>query len=389
MSSTKYAKWFRVIVVVVVLVAVAAFFNRTFQKKSRSTQATSPTAMPVVTATAKRGDQPIYLTGLGSVTAYNTVTLRTRVDGELLRVVVHEGQMVSAGDLIAEIDPRPFLVQLTQAEGQSERDQALLANAKIDLERYKILYSQDSVPKQQLDTQQATVNQLEATLKSDQGLIDDAKLQLIYTRITSPINGRIGLRQIDPGNIVHATDQSGLAIITQLQPIAVIFNIPEDNIKQVMKKLQAGQQLRVDAYDRELKNKIATGYLLTIDNQVDVNTGTVRFKASFPNEDNALFPNQFVNARLLIDVKRRTVLIPSGAIQRGPQGTYVFVVKADDTVETRDVVVGPIEGDVASIDRGLSANEVVVTEGVDKLQPGTLVQPSQSERANEVKAVKR
>jgi multidrug efflux system membrane fusion protein len=389
MSSTKRHKWFRLIVVVVVLVAVAAFFNLAFQKKSTSTHATSPTVIPVVTAIAKRGSQPIYLTGLGSVTAYNTVLLRSRVDGELLRVVVHEGQMVSQGDLIAEIDPRPFLVQLTQAEGQSERDQALLANAKIDLERYKILYSQDSVPKQLLDTQQATVKQLEATLKSDQGLIDDAKLQLIYTRITSPIDGRIGLRQIDPGNIIHTTDQNGLAIITQLQPIAVIFNIPEDNIKLVMKKLQAGQNLRVDAYDRELKNKIATGSLLTIDNQVDVTTGTVRFKASFPNEDNALFPNQFVNARLLIDVKRNTILIPAAAIQRGPHGTFVFVVKSDNTVETRDVVVGPIERDVVAIDRGLSANEVVVTEGVDKLQPGTLVQPSVGERSPDVQAVKR
>src|SRR5262245_27873467 len=321
MSSTRHHKWFRRIVVLIVLVAVAAFFNVNFQKKSRSTQATSPTAIPVVTAIAKKGNQPIYLTGLGSVTAYHTVTLRSRVDGELLRVVVHEGQMVSEGDLIAEIDPRPFLVQRNQAEGQSERDQALLANAKIDLERYKILYSQDSVPKQLLDTQQATVQQLEATLKSDQALIDNAKLLLIYSRITSPINGRIGLRQIDPGNIVHAADQNGLAIITQLQPIAVIFNIPQDDINRAMKKLRAGQQLRVDAYDRELKNKIATGSLLTIDNQIDVTTGTVRFKASFPNEDNALFPNQFVNARVLIDVKRGAILIPSAAIQRGPHGT--------------------------------------------------------------------
>ena len=389
MSSTRHAKWFRLIVVFIVLVAVAAFFSRAFQKKSRSTQATSPTPIPVVTAIAKRGDQPIYLTGLGSVTAYNTVTLRTRVDGQLFSVTVQEGQMVSEGDLIAEIDPRPFLVQLTQAEGQKERDEALLANAKIDLERYRILYSQDSVPKQLLDTQHATVNQLEATIKTDQGLIDDAKLQLIYTRITSPINGRIGLRQIDPGNIVHTTDTNGLAVITQLQPIAVIFNIPQDDIPRVMKKLHAGQHLRVDAYDRELKNKIATGSLLTIDNQVDATTGTVRFKASFPNEDNALFPNQFVNARLLIDVKRGTILLPAAAIQRGPQGTFVFVVKPDNTVETRDVMVGPIERDVASIDRGLSENEVVVTEGVDKLQPGTLVQPSAGEGPDVVKEVKR
>jgi multidrug efflux system membrane fusion protein len=298
------------------------------------------------------------------------------VDGEMFRVAVKEGQLVSAGDLIAELDPRPFQVQLMQAEGQRDRDAATLANARIDLERYRALYSEDSIPKQQLDTQVATVNQLEATLKSDQAAIDSAKLNLTYTRITSPINGRIGLRTIDPGNIIHATDQDGIAVITQLQPISLIFNIAQDNIAPALKKLQAGKRLRVDAYDRDLKNKIATGELETIDNQVDVNTGTVRFKAVFTNEDNALFPNQFVNARLLVDVKRNTVLIPTAAIQRGPTGTFVYVVKSDDTVETRDISVGPIEKDVASIDQGLAANEVVVTEGVDKLQPGMKVQSS-------------
>jgi multidrug efflux system membrane fusion protein len=358
---------------------VAVFFNRTVQQNSTSTKARPVPTIPVVVATAKKGNQPIYLTGLGSVTAYYTVTLRTRVDGEMFRVAVSEGQLVAAGDLIAEIDPRPFQVQLEQAEGQSERDKATLANARIDLERYKALYSEDSIPKQQLDTQVSLVKQLEATVKSDQAAIDSAKLNLIYTRITSPINGRIGLRQVDPGNIVHATDQNGLAIITQLQPIAVIFSISQDSIKPVLKKLHAGQQLRVDAYDRDLKNKIATGSLATIDNQVDLNTGTVRFKAVFANEDNALFPNQFVNARLLLDVKRNTVLVPAGAVQRGPKGTFVYVVKPDDTVETRDVSVGPIERDTASIDQGLAANEVVVTEGVDKLQSGMKVQPS-SER---------
>jgi membrane fusion protein, multidrug efflux system len=218
------------------------------------------------------------------------------------------------------------------------------------------------------------VRQYEATLKADQAAIDNARLQLSYARITSPITGRIGLRQVDPGNIVHASDQNGLVVITQLQPISVIFTIPEDNIAPVMKQLAAGRRLPVDAYDRDLKNKISTGSLLTIDNQADVTTGTVRFKAVFDNNDNALFPNQFVNARLLVDVKRRVVLVPAAAIQGGPNGTFVFVVNDGNTVEMRSVTVGIIEGDTASIDRGLFPNEVVVIEGVDKLQQGTTVQ---------------
>jgi membrane fusion protein, multidrug efflux system len=329
--------------------------------------------MPVVAAEAKKGDLPIYLNGLGSAVPQYTVTVRTRVDGELFNIPVREGQIVAAGDLIAEIDPRPFQVQLLQAQGQKERDEAILANAKVDLERYRILYAQNSVPKQQLDTQLATVNQYEAIVKSDEGAIQNAKLQLTYARITSPISGRIGLRLVDPGNIVHASDQSGLIVITQLQPITVIFNIAEDNIPQVTRKMRAGRRLPVDVWDRDFKKKIAMGTLLTIDNQVDLNTGTVRFKALFPNRDNSLFPNQFVNARLLIDTKRNTVLIPVGAVQRGPQATFVFVVKPDNTVEMRNIVLGPVEADTASIDQGLSPGEIVVTEGVDKLQQGSRV----------------
>jgi multidrug efflux system membrane fusion protein len=344
-----------------------------FAERGKPAHAYAPPAVPVVAATAQKGDLPIYLNGLGSVTPLYTVTVRTRVDGQLFSIPVNEGQMISAGDVIAEIDPRPFEVQLLQAQGQKERDEAILANAKVDLERYRILYSEDSVPKQQLDTQAATVNQYEAIVKSDEGAIESAKLNLTYARITSPISGRIGLRNVDPGNIVHATDQSGLVVITQLQPITVIFNIAEDYIPQVMRKLKAGQRLTVDAWDRDFKTRLATGRLLTVDNQVDPNTGTVRFKATFPNQDNALFPNQFVNARLLIDMKRNTVLIPAGAVQRGPQNPFVFVVKPDSTVEMRNVAVGPVEKDTASIDKGLAAGETVVTEGVDKLQQGTKV----------------
>ena len=372
-------RWLRPIFALLPILAAAAFVIYQLQKKPNSPQAAMQPPIPVVTAKTRKGNQPVYLMGLGSVTAFNTVTVRTRVDGELLNVAVREGQMVSAGDLIAEIDPRPFEVQLMQAEGQKERDQAILANAKLDLERYKILYDQDSIPKQQLDTQVAVVSQNEAILKADQAAIEAAKLQLVYARITSPITGRIGLRQIDPGNIVHASDLNGIAVITQLQPIAVIFSIPQDDVPRAMKKLQAGQPMIVEAYDRDLKNKLATGSLLTIDNQADVTTGTVRFKAVFANGDNALFPNQFVNARLLVDVRRGVVLAPAAAIQHGPQFAFVFVVNADNTVDVRNVTVGLIESGVASVDSGLSAGEVVVTEGVDKLQEGSIVAPRRAQ----------
>jgi len=370
--------WIRLLVTLVAFIAAAWLIVHFFHGSNKAANVTGPPPLPVVAATARIGNMPVYLSGLGSVTALNTVTVRTRVDGELLRFLVREGQMVSAGELLAEIDPRPFEVQLLQAQGQKERDEAILANARVDLERYKVLYAQDSVPKQQLDTQVSLVNQSEATIKADQGAIESAKLNLVYTHITSPITGRIGLRQVDPGNIVHASDQNGLAVITQLQPISVTFNISEDSIPAVMKKLRAGVTIPVDAYDRDLKNRLATGTLLTIDNQVDVTTGTVRFKAIFPNDDDALFPNQFVNARLLLDTKRRVVLIPAGAIQRGPQTTFVYVVQPDSTVEVRNITVGIIDGETASIDQGLSAGEIVVTEGVDKLQPGMKVAPRQA-----------
>jgi len=360
-------------VLIIFILGAALLVHYLAKKKSAQASGPAVPAMPVVAAAAKTGNFPIYWNGLGSVTALYTVTVRTRVDGELFNVPIREGQMVAAGDLLAEIDPRPFQVQLLQAEGQKERDEAILANAKLDLERYRILYAQNAVPKQQFDTQIATVRQYEAIVKADEGAIENAKLQLTYAHIRSPIAGRVGLRLVDPGNIVHTSDQNGLLVITQLQPIGVIFNIAEDNLPQVMKKLRAGQRLPVEAWDRDFKNKIATGALLTIDNTVDVNTGTVRFKATFPNRDFALFPNQFVNARLLVDTKRNTILIPSGAIQRGPQATFVFVVKPDSTVGMRNITAENIEGDLASIDHGLSAGEIVVTEGVDKLQQGTRV----------------
>jgi multidrug efflux system membrane fusion protein len=333
-----------------------------------------PRAVSVVTAVARTGDMPVYLTGLGTVTALNTVTVRSRVDGQLLGVAFREGQNVRKGDLLAEIDPRPFQVQLEQASGQLAKDEATLQNARLDLERYRVLAAQDSIPKQQLDTQAATVAQSEGALKTDRGQVDAARLNLTYTRITAPIGGRVGLRLVDAGNMVHAADPNGLVVITQVQPIAVIFTLPEDQLNAVRDRLRQGRKLPVDAFDRDLTHKLETGELATVDNQIDTTTGTVRLKAIFPNADDGLFPNQFVNPRLLIDTLKGVVLLPNAAIQRSTQSTFVFVVKADQTVDARPVEVRLTEGDTSAVAKGIAAGETVVTEGVDKLQAGAKVE---------------
>ena len=333
----------------------------------------APRPVPVVVAPAITRDLGIYLTGLGTVTPLNTVTVRTRVDGELVTVAYREGQIVAKGELLAEIDPRPFQAQLTQFEGQLARDQALLANARVDLARYQTLWAQNSIQKQQVDTQASLVQQDEGTVKNDQGLIDAVRVNLAYCRITSPIAGRVGLRLVDPGNIVHATDTNGLVVITQIQPITVIFTLPEDNVSAVVERLGRGGRLTVDAYDRAQQRKLATGVLMTIDNQIDTTTGTVKLRAEFPNADNALFPNQFVNARLTLGVARGAIAVSSAAIQRSPNGSFVYVVKPDQTVEARPVTVGVTDGDDVEITKGLAAHDVVVVQGADRIREGSRV----------------
>ena len=334
--------------------------------------------IPVVAAQAQRSDLPVYFNGLGTVTAFNTVTVRSRVDGQIVKINFTEGQFVNAGDALVEIDPRPFQVLLEQAEGQLAKDTAQRKDAEVNLERFQLLFKEGVIPRQQLDTQAAQVGQFDGAIRTDQGQIDNAKLQLAYCHITAPISGRVGLRLVDSGNIVHASDSNGLLVITQLQPISVIFALPQDQLPQVASKLRGGGQLSVEAFDRDDTNKIESGKLLTIDNQIDTTTGTYKLKAVFDNSKNLLFPNQFVNVHLLVDVKKNLIVVPAAAIQRGPQGTYVYAIDSDNTVKIRPVALAQTTGNLVGLSSGLNGGELVVIDGQDKLQDGSKVTPTVS-----------
>jgi multidrug efflux system membrane fusion protein len=343
------------------------------EENSKASKKLNEPVIAVTAAVSIQGDFPVYLNGLGTVTALRTVTVKSRVDGELIHVAFKEGSLVNAGDLLAEIDPRAFQVQLMQAEGQLQRDQALLKNAQMDLVRYKTLLEQDSIAAQQTHTQQSVVEQHQGTVEIDRGLVANAKLQLSYARITAPITGRLGLRLVDQGNIINTSDASGLAVITQISPISAVFTLPEDNLPAVMKRFKSGEVLSIEAYDRGGNIKLAEGQLLAVDNQIDTSTGTVKLKGQFTNEDNTLFSNQFVNIKMKMETLHAVTIIPTSAIQRGIIGPFVYVVKDDQTVKVQALSLGPTDGEKVAILKGLQANELVVTDGADKLRDNVKV----------------
>ncbi len=346
-----------------------------FRQAGQSTNAAPRRSPPVSVSVAKaeKQDVPILLSALGTVNSTYTVTLHSRVDGQLNKIHFEEGQAVKQGQLLAELDPRPYQAALTQTQGQWMRDQALLRNAEIDLARYRRLWAQNSVAKQQVDTQEALVNQYRGTVKLDQGLVENAQLQLSYSRITSPVSGQVGLRQVDPGNIVHSSDASGLVTITQIQPINVLFSIPETNLSQLLQSTRQNPQLVVEAWDRDYHTRLASGHLLAIDNQLNVSTGTVSLKAQFANDDQQLFPNQFVNIRLLLTTRKNAVTVPDIAVQTARQGSYVYLLNTDNSISMTPVTVGAGYGDRIIVENGVQPEQQVVVDGLDRLRNGSKV----------------
>lgn len=342
--------------------------------KQQKAQAAAPRAVSVATSPVVKQDVPVYLAGLGSVTAFNTANIKSRVDGQIMQVNFKEGQNVKQGEMLILIDPRPYQAQLDQMQAQLFRDQAQLRDAKLNLDRYTTLIPSGSIAQQQVDTQKALVDQLDGTVRTDQAQIETAKLNIVYCHITAPFNGRVGLRQVDPGNIVHAADTTPMLILTQLQPIAVIFTLPEDVLPSVAKHMK-GSTLEVDALNRDDQTKLGTGKLLTIDNQIDQTTGTAKLKAVFDNKDNQLWPNQFVNTNLLLETRKNSTVLPTAAILRGPQGTFVYLVNADKSVQARTVTISLTQGDTTAVSSGLNPGDTVVTDGQDKLQTGSKIEP--------------
>jgi membrane fusion protein, multidrug efflux system len=363
-----------------IIIAVVLYLRHGSAQQAKNNA--DPPVRPVVVsaAIAKQGDIGVYLDALGTVTPVYTVTVTSRVQGEITQVYYHEGQMIRKGDPLLEIDPRPYQAQLTQAEGQLAHDQAVLNEAKIDLDRYQQAFNRNAIAKQQLDDQQQVVLQDEGTVKNDEGTLANAKVNLAYTHIASPIDGRVGLRLVDPGNIVQANSTTPLVVITQLQPITVIFSVAEDHLSIIQQQLRKGMRLSVDAFDREQLTKLASGYLLTLDNMIDTTTGTVKLKAMFPNTDGALFPSQFVNARLLVDTLHNVTLIPTPAIQRNAQGAFVYVIGADQTASIHSVTPGVTDGTLTQVE-GIDPGSTLAINGFDKLQDGSKIivrQPPQN-----------
>src|SRR5580692_70564 len=376
-AKPKKSGWIWLLVLIVL--AGGGYYYYKTRPSAESKAAPAPGSRPVglgpisvAVSPALKQNVPYYLSGLGTVTAFNTVTVKSRVDGELQKVNFTEGQFVHDGDLLAEIDPRPFQVALEQMEGQLFRDQAQLNNAKVDFKRYDQLSKEGVISSQQADTQNSQVAQLEGAVRADQAQIDNEKLQLVYCKITAPLSGRVGLRLVDQGNMIHATDVNGLVVITQVQPIAVLFTLPEDNLPEVITHMK-NEDLGVQAYSRDDQSMLASGRLLTVDNQIDPTTGTVRFKAAFENKDLSLWPNQFVNTRLMLAVRKDAIVVPLAAVQRGTQGSYVYTVRAGKA-NMQPVKVDLTQGNIALIGTGVSVGDQVVVDGQERLQSGSPVE---------------